>query len=203
MQRHTRNREELPTRNPDILFAGNSLVQGWNSRGRYIWDRCYEPRKAAQIGYVADKTQHLLWRIENGEIDGISPKVVILLIGTNNQRSDSPRHIFRGIKSVINEIERRLPESQIIVMTMLPCRKKGHPFRNKIEAANTLLRRYVQRHDELLLLDLWNSYLEEDGTLNKGIGPDTIHLTKEGYLIWHEALIPLLEKQGIPMRGCR
>ena len=81
----------------DLLFMGDSITDGWRTRGSNVWHKFYEPRHAANFGIGGDRTQHVLWRIKHGELTGIKPKVTVLMIGTNNSKDDQPEPIADAI----------------------------------------------------------------------------------------------------------
>jgi hypothetical protein len=97
MSRHERFVAQAKRGNIDILFMGDSITDNWRSKGSNVWNEYYAPRHAANFGIGGDRTQHVLWRVENGELDGIHPKVTVLMIGTNNSKSDSADDIARAI----------------------------------------------------------------------------------------------------------
>ncbi len=89
----------------ELLFLGDSITQGWNEN--HTWQRFYGPRKAANFGIGGDRTQHVLWRIDHGELEGITPKVVVVLIGTNNLASDSALDVARGVTAIVEAVRQR------------------------------------------------------------------------------------------------
>ena len=111
--------------NIDLLFLGDSITAGWNKlvdgQGpREVWDRYYEPRHPANFGIGGDRTQHVLWRIEHGEVDGIKPKVIVLMIGTNNARANSSEEIAAGITAIVKKLGEKLPETKILLLGVFP-----------------------------------------------------------------------------------
>src|SRR5271163_766009 len=94
----------------DLLFLGDSITQGWHENS--VWQRFYGPRHAANFGIGGDRTQHVLWRIQHGELDGIEPKATVIMIGTNNLGADTPDEIAQGIKSIVAQVRRRLPKTR-------------------------------------------------------------------------------------------
>ena len=104
--------------NIDLLFLGDSITQGWHNNE--VWKRFYGPRHAANFGIGGDRTQHVLWRIENGEIDGIHPRVAVLMIGTNNAGSNSADEIAAGVTAIVQELRKRLPETKVLLLGVFP-----------------------------------------------------------------------------------
>ena len=131
----------------DILFLGDSITDCWRSRGSNVWSRYYAPRHAADFGISADCTEHVLWRLEHGELDGIHPKVVVLMIGTNNTGKESdhktPRNtvpeVAEGVQAVVNEIRVRLPDSKILLLAIFPRGTLDDPQRAQVALINTLI----------------------------------------------------------------
>lgn len=200
MERHGELVHTLPGKNPRLLFIGDSITRAWQTRGKGIWKRCYAGR-AANLGFSGDKTQHLLWRLENGELAGIEPDAVVLLIGTNNQRVNRAPGIYRGVRANVRLIRRELPRSHIILMTIFPCREKGHPFRERIARANRRIKK-LGKDEKITVIPIWKEFLLTDGRLNRDILFDGVHLTEKGYRIWARKLHPMLKEIGIDFRGC-
>jgi lysophospholipase L1-like esterase len=111
MSRHEKFVAQAKRGGIDILFMGDSITDNWRSKGSNVWNEYYTPRNAANFGIGGDRTQHVLWRIENGELDNIHPKVTVLMIGTNNSKSDSANDIARAISMIIDEIHSKIPDT--------------------------------------------------------------------------------------------
>src|ERR1700722_3732530 len=104
----------------DILFMGDSITDFWRNRGSNVWNKYYASRHAINFGISGDRTQHVLWRIDHGELDGLKPKVTILMIGTNNSNSDSPENIAAAIKLIIQEIRDKCPGTKVLLLGIFP-----------------------------------------------------------------------------------
>src|SRR6185312_16434159 len=117
----------------DLLFMGDSITDFWRNRGSNVWNTYYAPLHAANFGISADRTQHVLWRIEHGELDGIHPKVVVLMIGTNNTGKEqdhqtirnTPPQVIEGVTAVVHEIQAKLPETKILLLAIFPRSQRG------------------------------------------------------------------------------
>lgn len=184
----------------DLLFLGDSITDYWRIRGKSVWDKYYAPRRAANFGIGGDRTQHLLWRLQNGELDGIHPSVVVLLIGVNNtpiEKNGKPRNtvpeIVEGIETVVKEIQTRLPKSKILLLGVFPYKQKEDPMRATVKQINTGIAHLGERPG-IQFLDIGHHFLEPDGTLSKDIMPDLLHPNEKGYEIWAEAMEPVLSK---------
>lgn len=173
--------------NVDLLFLGDSITQGWNNNER--WKKHYEPRKAANFGIGGDQTQHVLWRIENGNLVGISPKLVVLMIGTNNSAGNSAEEIADGIKLIVAQLREKLPESKILLLAIFPRGEGPSPVREKLAKASELAS-VVADGEKVRYLDIGPKFLEPDGTLSKEVMPDFLHLSPRGYEIWAESIEP-------------
>ena len=176
--------------NTDLLFLGDSITQGWGGQ-KDIWEKSFGAYHPANFGIGGDRTQHVLWRIENGELDGIKPKVAVLMIGTNNVGSDSADGIASGVTKIVQTIRQKLPETRILLLAVFPRAHKPNGQRETIQKVNAILAKLGDdRH--VFFLDIGDKFLEPDGTLPKEIMPDSLHLSPKGYQIWADAITPTL-----------
>ncbi len=176
-----------------VLFLGDSITQGWSGKGKDVWDKTYTAYDAANFGIGGDRTQHVLWRIDNGELDGINPKVVVLMIGTNNI-SYPAEEIAKADIKIISEIHQKLPQTKVLVLGIFPRENlASNPRRAKIKEVNEAL---AKLDDGKLTryLDIGSKFLTDDGTLTKEIMPDYLHPNAKGYQIWADAMQPLLDE---------
>jgi lysophospholipase L1-like esterase len=184
----------------DLLFLGDSITDGWRwgNGGRKIWPQRYAPRHAANFGIGYDRIQNVLWRVENGELDHLSPKAVVLLIGTNNSGNEDdgrPRNttpeIIAGISNLVRQIQTRLPQSKILLLGIFPRGEKNDPIREQLKAVNAGISRLADG-GKINFLDLGEKFLAPDGTLSRDIMPDLLHPNEKGYQIWADAMEPAL-----------
>jgi len=179
----------------DVLFLGDSITDFWRNRGNAVWDKYYGDMHAANFGINADRTQHVLWRMDHGELDGLHPKVVVLMIGTNNTGVErnriTPRNTtteaIEGVTAVVRELRAKLPDAKILLLAIFPRGKKGDPQRAQVRDINAALAglddgRYIR------FLDIGPKFLAPDGTLSTAIMPDLLHPSLKGYEIWAEAI---------------
>lgn len=178
----------------DVLFVGDSLTRCWSREGREVWASHFAPLHAANIGISGDCTQHVLWRLQNGELENIHPKAIVVLIGTNNiSAGDSPADIAQAVGAIVGEIRHRLPEARILLLGVLPRRElANHPDRESVRSVNRLLSR-LQDGDHVTYLDLGNKLLQPDGSMTKEVTKDFTHLTAKGYEIFAGAIQPVVE----------
>lgn len=174
----------------DLLFLGDSITHSWEDTGIATWQTHYANLKALNLGYSGDRTEHLLWRVQNGEIDNLSPKLTIILIGTNNagHRVEPPEDTAAGIKAILKEVQHRLPTSKVLLLATFPRSKSiNAPMRKRVSAANDLVQHFADNKN-VFWLDIGQSFLTEDGMVMDTVMPDFLHLAPAQYQVWAEAM---------------
>ena len=179
----------------DLLFMGDSITDNWRSNGKNVWQKSYGERHAANFGIGGDRTQHVLWRIENGELDGLDPKVIVLMIGTNNSNADSPDQIAEGVEKIVAEMRAKCPNSKILLLAIFP---RGKPT-DKPDQMNTIhkVNERITKLDDrktVTFLDINHVFLGADGKVPADIMPDFLHPNEHGYQLWADAMEPALAK---------
>jgi lysophospholipase L1-like esterase len=189
-ERHQQFLEIAKAGNIDLLFLGDSITDGWRSTGKAVWEQYFAPLKAANFGISADRTEHVIWRLRNGELDGIHPKLVVLMIGTNNG-ADPVEDVALGIKTIIGDIQQRSPGTRILLLGIFPRNELPGGGRQKNEAVNKIIAGYANPNDpkKVVYLDIGDRFLSPDKVLSKDIMPDSLHPNAKGYQIWAEAII--------------
>ncbi|MCF2947963.1 GDSL-type esterase/lipase family protein [Paraglaciecola aquimarina] len=174
----------------DLLFLGDSITHSWEDTGADTWQTHYAHLKPLNLGYSGDRTEHLLWRVQNGEIEGLSPKLVILLIGTNNagHRVESAEDTAAGVSAILAEIRSRLPETKILLLATFPRSKSPNaPMRKRVNAANALTQQLAdEKH--IFWLDIGSEFLTDDGLVLDTVMPDYLHLAPAQYQVWAQAM---------------
>jgi beta-glucosidase len=173
-----------------LLFLGDSITQGWGDNR--VWKRYYGAREAVNFGIGGDRTQHVLWRLDNGEIDGIQPKVVVLMIGTNNIGSNTTDEIAEGVKEIVRLLRSKLSASKILLLGVFPRGEKPGPVRDSVKEINDKIA--MLNGDMVTYLDIGSRFVEKDGTISREIMPDALHLSQKGYMIWADAIEPTVWK---------
>ncbi len=173
----------------DVLFVGDSITQGWEGAGREVWETFYGDRKAVNIGIGGDRTQHVLWRLENGNIEGLSPKVTVVMIGTNNSGLDrnTTAEMLEGVTAVVERIGEKLPDTKILLLGIFPRSRHFDEQRGKITQVNQALR-LLDDGERVHFLDFGHVFLDPDGSIPERLMPDALHLSPEGYRLWAEAM---------------
>src|SRR5579883_3476772 len=193
-QRHEANVKRIKEGNVDLLFVDDSITECWGNNA--VWQNTYAPLKAANIGIGGDTTENVLWRLENGEVEGISPKVAVLLIGTNNfgLEGHSPDQVTKGVAACVQALRKRLPSTKIILLGIFPRdQNPAADIRKKIKAVNDQILKLDDRK-VVRYLDIGPKLANPDGSLAKEVMPDFLHLSEKGYHIWADAMAPLLKE---------
>ncbi|HVE42139.1 MAG TPA: platelet-activating factor acetylhydrolase IB subunit [Planctomycetota bacterium] len=186
----------------DLLFVGDSITDGWRGGGKAIWDKYFAPLKAANFGISGDRTEHVIWRMRNGELEGIAPKLAVLMIGTNNG-GDSAGDVALGIKTIISDIHDRHPRCKVLLLGIFPRSEKPDGARAKNDEVNKLIAKFVTFADtrRVAYLDIGAKFLAPDGTLPKDIMPDFLHPNEKGYQIWADAIIDKVKQMLQELSG--
>lgn len=203
--RHEQVLERVGQGNVELIMVGDSITHSWERNGKEMWNQYYAPRNAVNMGFSGDRTQHVLWRLENGEIGGISPELAVLMIGTNNSNEDdnTAEEIADGIIAICTEIRVRSPKTKILILAIFPRgdseqRKGTGPGATyneqwaKNDRASELASEYAD-NKMIYFLDIGKEFLDENGVLTREIMPDLLHLSEDGYKIWAEAIEPTVQ----------
>jgi lysophospholipase L1-like esterase len=196
-KRHEKFVEIAKRGNVDVLFLGDSITDAWGGEGHNpkaagheAFEKEFLPLKAANFGIGGDRTQHVLWRLQNGELEGIQPKVVMLMIGTNNsnRNDNTAEEIADGITAIVKEIHKRSPATRVLLLGVFPRGEKPNKQRDKIKEVNTIISKLDDGGKTVKYLDIGSKFVQEDGTISKAIMPDFLHLSPKGYQIWADAV---------------
>ena len=176
----------------ELVFDGDSITDGWRGGGRQIWDERYGKLNAFNFGIGGDQTQHVLWRLSQGQMDGIHPKLVALMIGTNN--GNPPEQVAEGVAAIVAEYRKRCPEAVILLQGIFPRGNLAdNPARAKIKTINGILSK-LDDGKNVIYIDFGEKFLSADGTLPPEIMPDFLHPNAKGYQIWADAIQPVIDK---------
>ncbi|MET0261492.1 MAG: GDSL-type esterase/lipase family protein [Rariglobus sp.] len=188
--------------NHDLVFIGDSITHRFEREdgGLAVWQRHYGHRRALNLGYGWDCTQNVLWRIENGEFSGQRPKLVVLNIGTNNLsgnsacRANTTAEIVAGISAICYLVERASPETCILVMSIFPRGRADEMIHARVKDLNAALTGWLATRPRYLHLDIGAQFFGGDGEIDTALLPDRCHPVEPGYVIWAEALEPLIQR---------
>jgi len=200
-KRHEEKVREAGAGNVGMIMIGDSLVHNFEKRGRQLWYLYFGRYQPLNLGFNADMTEHALWRLQNGELDGISPRLAIIMIGTNNGglRRDAAKNTAAGIAAIINEIRTRLPDTKVLLLGVFPRGAlRKHPLRKLNAKVNELLPELAE-DPAVRFLDISDIFLDNKGRLHRDIMYDFLHPTVAGYQLWAEAISPTVaEMMGEP-----
>ena len=183
--------------NVDLIFIGDSITHGWDGAGKAVWQKFYGKRNAVNLGFGGDRTEHVLWRLDHGNIDGISPKLAVIMIGTNNagHRPHQPAaQNAEGVKAVVEKVRTKLPQTKVLLLAIFP---RGAGNNDPIRQINVKVNEMISKLADgktVFYLDIGPKFLGPDGTLSKDIMPDRLHPNAKGYEIWAEAIEPTVAK---------
>ena len=196
VQRHLQMNKRSQQGNVDLAFVGDSITQAWEGGGKAVWAKYYGKRNAANYGTSGDRTEHVLWRIDNGNFDGISPKLIVIMIGTNNtgHRKEEAQKTADGIRAILQRLQKKTPDSKILLLGIFPRGEKPDDAKRiQNEAVNAIIKDYAD-NQTIHYLDIGDQFKNQDGTLPRNIMPDSLHLKPAGYEIWSKAIEPKVKE---------
>ena len=192
-KRHELLNERAASGDHDLVMIGDSITHGWEGGGKDVWAKYYDPRNTMNIGIGGDRTQHVIWRLQNGNFAGQTPKLCVLMIGTNNFRDNTAEEISDGIVAIVYEILRQSPKTKILILGIFPRFETPHPKREMLAEASASAAKLADGK-RVFYLDVGEAFLDDDGTLPEDIMPDFLHPNEKGYKIWAEAMEPSIAK---------
>lgn len=176
------------------VFIGDSITSGWESRGTKVWEKFYGKRNAVNLGIGGDLTQHVIWRLDNGNVKGISPKAAVVMIGTNNSRDNTPKQIAEGVTVIINQLRTKLPDTKVLLLAIFPRGANNEDDRRQVnQKANANFSKLADGN-HVHYLDIGPKFMNDDGELTRGMMPDLLHLNEQGYIIRAESIESSLSK---------
>ncbi|HNX33166.1 MAG TPA: GDSL-type esterase/lipase family protein [Kiritimatiellia bacterium] len=183
----------------EVVFMGDSITHGWEGSGKEVWAQNFGAYKTLNLGYGGDRTEHVLWRLDNGELDGYQPKLLVLMIGTNNtghrpEIQESPEDTAAGIKAILDRIGQKSPTTKVLLLAIFPrSAKPTDSARVRNDKVNALIKGYADGK-RVVFMDVSKEMLEPDGTLTKEMMPDFLHPREKGYGIWAKAVLPVIKE---------
>ena len=189
----------------DVLFVGDSITDAWRRAqdpnnpkgwgGKAVFDKAYAKHNTLNLGISGDQAQHVLWRLENGEVEGISPKAAVLMIGTNNLGGYKNEEIVAGVTKIVRTLNQKLPTTKVLLLGVFPRgNKPSDPARARVKEINEQIAKLDDGGKTVKYLDIGQKFLAEDGTLPPEVMPDYLHPNDKGYQIWAEAMQPTLDE---------
>lgn len=186
----------------DVYFLGDSITRRWHANDypahQENWRQNFLGWNAADFGWGGDTTHNVLWRITNGELDGVTPKVVVLMVGTNNIGGTPPDdeqakvdEVVGGIEAILDVVQEKAPQARIVLMGITPRNTNGSPaVMPTIDKINDRIAAFADG-ERIVYLNINDKLADADGKLFDGVTDDGLHLSDKGYQIWADALKPL------------
>jgi lysophospholipase L1-like esterase len=188
--RHRAMNARVKEGNVDLLMIGDSITQAWEGPGKAVWKKYYGKRNAVNLGISGDRTGHVLWRLENGNIDGISPKLAVIMIGTNNSGSNTPEQIAEGVTAIVSKLRTALPEMQILLLGIFPRGTNDQDKRRQVVMKTNEIISKLDAEEMVTYLDIGEKFLDEKRVLSRKVMPDLLHLSPAAYETWSAAIEP-------------
>lgn len=187
LKRHTAMNERVSKGDVDLLMIGDSITHWWDKAGKSVWDRYYGKRRAVNLAISGDRTEHVLWRLENGNLEGISPKLAVVMIGTNNHMSSPPEVTARDIRLIVGLLRSKLPGTKVLVLAIFPRGGSDDDgARQKNMKVNELISD-IGDGEMVHYLNLNEAFLN-GRRLKQDLLPDGTHPNESGYEAWAKAM---------------
>lgn len=196
MPRHEEKLNEDGRETAEILFLGDSITHGWETTGKDVAEEYFSEYSIYNIGFSGDRTENVLWRLAHGEIDGIRPKLAVLMIGTNNtgHRQDPPECTARGIEMILDEMNEKLPDTHVLLLAIFPrSESPDNEMRKLNEEINKRIQSFGKRRN-VTFTNINDIFLRENGILPEEIMPDELHPNEYGYVLWAEEMLPMIRE---------
>ncbi len=201
-ERHAETLKDPARATAKLVFLGDSITEMWRNdeAGKPVWNQHWAKLGALNLGVPGDRTEHVLWRIDHGALDGLKPKLVVLMIGTNNAgHAHEPggyrctaRETADGIRAILLRIRAKCPAARILLMGILPRTENEDPANVQNLATNAIIKDFADGKT-LVYLDIGRRFVNPaNGDANLGLMPDLLHINTDGYRIWAEAIAPIV-----------
>ncbi|MFM1559174.1 MAG: sulfatase/phosphatase domain-containing protein [Roseibacillus sp.] len=199
-KRHQEKVKQASSGKHDLIFIGDSITHGWENAGKATWETHFASRKALNLGFSGDRTEHVLWRLNNGELRRQQDaKVVVIMIGTNNtgQKKQDASETADGVERILSVLRARCPKARVLLLGIFP--RDPQPTGKGRKLNDAINERLAKFHDgeRVHYLDIGSKFLDEKGRLTKEIMPDFLHPKEKGYGIWADAIEPKLKELGL------
>jgi lysophospholipase L1-like esterase len=182
----------------ELVFIGDSITEGWDfdgpRYGRNVWMKYYGKRRALNLGSRGDQTQNVVWRLDHGNLDGLHPKLAVVMIGTNNSGSNTPDEVRDGVRAVVEKLRAKVPGCKVLVLSIFP---RGHSADDRLRKLNDAANKKIAKladGEHVFYLDIGPKFLGPDGTLPPQIMPDYLHPNERGYEIWARSIEPAVAR---------
>ncbi|QJR82282.1 1,4-beta-D-glucan glucohydrolase [Alteromonas pelagimontana] len=196
MPRHEEKLAQAKEQDIEVVMLGDSITQGWENGGKTVWSSHFGDISTLNLGFGGDRTENVLWRLQHGALDNVSPELVVIMIGTNNtgHRLDSPQAISQGVAAIVDKVKKATPDAKVLLLAIFPrSAEAADELRQNNEQTNALLKQLAK--EKGVMFDNFNKqFLTANGELTTTIMPDLLHPEEEGYEIWARQLEPYIDK---------
>ncbi len=182
--------EESKKGEANLVFLGDSITEGWKGAGKEVWAKAWAEYKPANFGIGGDRTEHILHRLDKGNLQGLKPKAIVLMIGTNNtgHRREPAAQTAAGVQAILQKIATITPDAQVLLLGIFPRGEKADdPMRVQNAEINKLIEKMAD-NKKVHYLDISAKFLGTGGVISREIMPDVLHLSQKGYQIWADAI---------------
>jgi beta-glucosidase len=173
----------------ELIFIGDSITQGWEGAGKQVWADHYAKYNAVNLGIGGDRTQHVLWRLDNGNLEGLSPKAAVVMIGTNNSNGEdnTVEQIADGVRAIVQKLRQKLPNTKILLVAIFPRGENPNPQRGKVLQVNQIIHKLADGQN-VVWVDFGYKLINDEGQIPHDVMHDYLHLTEKGYQIWADSM---------------
>jgi len=185
--------KRLDQGNVDLLFIGNSIINGFEGAGKEVWDSYYKSRNAVNLGFGWDRTEHVLWRLQNTDFSKIDPKCAVVLIGTNNIGRNSVNEIADGITAICDFLITHLTSTKVLLLGIFPRYEETSEDRKTIKEINAHISK-LDDQKRIFYLDIGHVFIDEKGKISTEIMHDLLHPAGKGYKLFADAIEPKLKE---------
>ncbi|EPR67078.1 GDSL-type esterase/lipase family protein [Cyclobacterium qasimii] len=193
-KRHQTILDQLNT-DAELILVGNSIFHTLDNEDRKgVWEKHLDAYNTINMGFSGDRTENVIWRLENGSLENINPKVALVLIGTNNTDGNhylnvsTAEELSEGINKICSILNEKLPETEILLMGILPYGYKPNHRDNLNKATNNIIAKFPSENPLVHYVDISATYYNDEGKVRKELMPDFLHPNAEGHLLMFEAL---------------
>ncbi len=200
LKRHSSMSTKAKNKKHDLLFIGDSITQSWEGPGKDTWNKYYGERNALNLGISGDRTEHVIWRLNNGNLrNQKKAKVAVVMIGTNNtgHNKQAPSEVKDGVNRIVSTLRARCPEAKILLLGVFPRGLNPDDPKRKNNVEINKLISTLHNGERIHYLDISDKFLNAEGILTKEVMPDALHPKEKGYQIWAEAIEPKLKEFGL------
>lgn len=196
---HKKEANTAAAKKAKVVFIGDSITQGWEGKGKAHWAKHFSPLGAINWGYSGDRTEHVIWRMQNGNVQRLNPEAVVLMIGTNNTGHDHrpAAETALGIRKILDDLAWKWPEAKVILTAIFPRGATTDDEKRQRNAEINALIKPFADGKRVFWQDINSKFLDDKGMLSKEIMPDLLHLNEASYGIWAEAVSAKLKELGV------